>query len=361
MSEKYEPIVFNWKSRVDGPLSIERGYVLVKKGFLGKIKAAVVDVESNLNVASYKTIIKKLEDLSDRDILILINYFEQRRMSNQVHMLELELSYRKRLLIDKNAVRPKHLRTFIKYNIKKKNKKIRKYTAQRQVKIPNKDFILLSTAKRKLDEIKFVEMGFKIAPEFRIINPAKYVKALDKNELNEIELFKKIHLDLLKLIKSYLKDSTRISKKGNGVDYKFSLNEDLFSDPEFLNQIILFGNKYGIEFESMPLLYSFKKRYELQLENEGLSEEQITKVISKESTLDDEKNQMELENRNRQIKEFNDFGIICDENGVLNSVDRNVIIEIRNMIDEGQVITIFDLSNAEIIELSEIHTQVRKK
>lgn len=361
MAEKYEPRDFNWNSGEDGPLDLDKGYVLVKKGFLGIIKAAVVELRDNLEVASYKTITRNLENLSDKDILILIDYFEQRRMAQEVKLLESELTYRKKLLLDKSLQRPKNLKTVIKYNIKKKDNTIKRYRANKKVKKPKKDFILLPTAQRELEEIKFAELGFKIAPKFNVINPTKYVRAMAKTKLDERELVKKIHLGLLKILTSYLKSSSRLSKKGKGADYKFSLDEDLFSDVEFMNQIILFGNKYGIEFESMPLIYTNKKEFELQLEKEGLNDEQVTRVVTRESTLAEEKAQIELENKKRMIQEFKEYGISCDENGILNPIYRDIIMEIREIADMDEDISIFDLSNEEIIELSKIQTKVRKR
>lgn len=361
MAEKYVPTVFKWEGSIEGPLVLEKGFVLVKKGFLGRIKACVVDLKKDIEVGSYRTITRNLEELSDRDVLVLIRYFEERRMAKQVQLLETELAYRKKLLLNEKTPRPKLLKTVIKYNIKKKDNKIKRYKANINVKKPKKDFIILSTVKRELDEINFESLEFKIIPKFRIIDPKKYVKSLDKKSLSEIDLFEKIYKDLLKLVKNYIESSDRLSKKEKGVNYKFTLGEDLFSDLEFYNQVILLGYKYGIEFDSMPLIYSKKKNYELELEKHGLSEEQVTRVVHRVSTLEEEKNKNELQKKTRLIQQFNELGILCDEFGNLDPVDRSTIVDLRNLDDNGENISIFNLSNEEIIELSRLHTQVKKR
>ena len=159
----------------------------------------------------------------------------------------------------------------------------------------------------------------------------------------------------------YFKDSNRFAKKGKGVSYKFSLGEDLFSDEDLKNEIMILGSKYGIEFKTMPLIYSKDKRQELSYESMGLSQKQIKSIKSKHTTLEEERQKLELQRNEELIQQFIDYGIDCDENGVLNSDDRDNILAIRNLTDEGQIITIFDLSDIEIVELSRLHTQVKTR
>lgn len=361
MARLYDPIEYNWAETIDSSLSLKKGEVLVKKGFLGRIKACVVDLHKDVEVVSYRTVSKNLAELSDKDVLLLKNYFEGRRMAKQVQLLTDELAFRRKLLIDKNATRPKGLKTVLKYNIKKKSKKIKRYEGKTKIKFPKKDFFILSTQKRTFKEFKFEKFGFSIVPSFILINPQIYAKALNKHKLDESALVKEILSELYKILNNYLENSNRVSRKGKGIDYEYSLDEDLFSDFELKNEILIFGEKYGIRFDKMLLIYAKDKEKELVYESEGLSKEQISKIQDEQSTVEIEKSILEQEQKKNLIQQFIDYGIRCDENGILESSDRMFIIELKGIEDVGQNISIFDLTDLEVIELSKIHTHIVRK
>lgn len=361
MAYKYEPTKYNWEEHINSSVKLKKGYVLIKKSFFGRIKVAIVDLEDDAEVVSFKTVSKNLNELSDKDILMLKSYFEGRRMARQVQLLEEELEYRKNLLTNENVARPKKLKTVLKYNIRKKSKKIKRYKTNLKVKIPKKNFFILSTAKRTLKKIDFPKFEFSIKPSFEIINPQKYAKELNKNDLDENKLYNKIYIELLNILKNYLESPNRISKNGKGSNYEFSLDEDLFSDFELRNEILIFGKKYGIEFSPMELYYSKDKKEELEYANLGLSNEQIDRIQANQSILGTEMIKLLGEKKQQKIEQFQDFGISCDENGILNLDDKNIILQFRGEEDNGKVITIFELNELEVVELSKIHTQVIRR
>ena len=145
--------VYTWGKSVDPAADArkigDKKYVLVKKGFRGKIKVIIQDLDEVVEISSYKTIKIKIDELSDDDLYDLIGYFTKRRLNKQVELLQKEIEFRKTLLTDPDAIRPDYLKNSlkIKYNIVKKVYKEKKY-GPKKVKLPKKDFLFIYTKKQ---------------------------------------------------------------------------------------------------------------------------------------------------------------------------------------------------------------------
>ena len=343
-----------WKNSSDSTFDARRfqnkNYVLVKKSFIGRIKAIVQELDEYVEIVNYKTIKIKIDELSDDDLYDLIGYFIERRLPKQVELLKKEIEYRKEKLVDPNAIRPSELNNSlkIKYNIRKKVAKKQKYGAKK-VKLPKKDFLFLCIKNRLLFEYINSELGFSFKVIFNIINPKVYLKALEKNNIkdkyDESKLFKTIEKEIRKLIDDYL----------SNIDYKFADGDDLLSDSEFNNKIRVISQEYGIEIPSMSIVLSKVER----LRQAGLSEERIGLIVAYDSTgnedIIEQKKIQEKEKIIAMIKKLQDIGVEITDDGFLTGLADQVAREYGE-VDSSEFISIFKLNNNIITEICRAYT-----
>ena len=315
-----------------------KGMVLVKKSFGGKIKAVVQKIDKYTEVVKYKTVKVKINELSDNDLVTLIKYFEEKRATNYIDLLNKEIEFRKRRLFNTDEKRPAELNNSlkIKYNIKKKVLKKNNYGAKKNISLPKRDFILLPTLNRNLGEFEFSRLGLGFKVKFNIVNPNTYVKKLSKYEkgdtYNETSLINNIYIKLEKIIFSYLQSN----------DHVYSSNEDLLSDPELKNAIDMFGQKYGIEIPSLKVVLSRENR----LREHGLNDEQIDVVLKYPDTESSAiiKSDVEKlkEERKELITKYQEFGIEVDDDGILYGVAELIAREFVSNLPLDYKISIFD-------------------
>jgi len=324
--------------------------VLVKKSFTGKLKAIVQELDDFVEIVNYKIIKIKIDELSDDDLYDLIGYFTERRLSKQVELLKKEIEYRKKLLIDKDAIRPAELRNSlkIKYNITKKVYKEKKYKSKK-VKLPKKDFILVYTKNRLLCEYVNQKLGISFNLVFNIINAKEYMKHLKKYEDNErydeSKLFDDIEKNLRSIIDSYL----------SSITYKFSDKEELLSDNELRNKINIVCLEYGIEIPSISVVLSKEEK----LRQAGLSEEQIELIVAYDSTgkenIIEQKKIQEKEKIIAMIKKLQDIGVEITDDGFLTGLADQIAREYGE-VDSSEFISIFKLNNNIITEICRAYT-----
>lgn len=315
-SELEQAKVYDWNSDYSFDSVDESNYVLIKKGFFGRIKAIVQEIPEYVEVSKYKTVKVKLSELSDSDIITLINYFEGKREKKQIELLKSEIEYRKRKLVNPDEIRPSELNNSlkIKYNITKKVVREKKYGKKVNIKMPKKDFIFLCVKNRELASFDYPSIGISLNIVFNIINPKKYMKKLNKFFKNgffmENDLFDEIKAKLKKIIDEYLKVKKNL----------LSNNEDLLLDSEFKNSINVLCLEYGIEIPSIPV----KLSKELELKEIGLSDDSIRKVMSypvtEADTIRTFKQEKKIEEENLMIERYKELGVEVDDEGFLSGL-----------------------------------------
>jgi hypothetical protein len=350
--------VYTWGKSVDPAADArkigDKKYVLVKKGFRGKIKVIIQDLDEVVEISSYKTIKIKIDELSDDDLYDLIGYFTKRRLNKQVELLQKEIEFRKTLLTDPDAIRPDYLKNSlkIKYNIVKKVYKEKKY-GSKKVKLPKKDFLFIYTTNRLLCDYVNKKLGISFKLVFNIINAKEYMKHLKKYENNdtydEFKLFEEIEKELRSIIDGYL----------SSIQYKFSNQEDLLSDSEFNNKIKEKCLEYGIEIPTIKVVLSKEEI----LRQAGISNERIRIITSQELSGEDDlrlKKQSDYENEIfTLIDRLKELNVEITDDGALYGEAETIARE-YGQIEGDEPIYIYSLNSNIINEICRCYTSPLK-